>query len=393
MQLTKHQQDLLDGVYGQGASLAMQVQVGIGECFDARRLVRVTRAHVVLSAQEADVWFAEKLLDAGAACTVPPTVNPGYSLWRFVAADDPSGCMRRTHDAYKKLGAVLTYSCTPYLFDNIPVYGEVTAYSETSASIYVNSVIGARTNREGANSALCAAVTGYAPEYGMLLNENRLATVMVKVQAKLESEFDFALLGLLGEKVGKGVPVFTGIAPHMSTEALIALGTQLNVSGSFEMFHIAGVTPDAKTLEEALGSKQPRRSVTITEQDLERALEKYNSGDKDDIRFVMLGCPHYTYTQLAQAARLMQGARARVPVYILTSAAVMRLASDMGLLQTLEAAGCHVIEDTCVDQKACWGGLAGQTGMTDSPKCAYYTKTFGLNMQVADLSTCLRDAV
>ncbi len=96
--------------------------------------------------------------------------------------------MFATNEAYRKLGAQLTFDCTPYLQQNVPAYGEVIAFSESSATPYVNSVIGARTNREGANSALCAAITGMVPEYGLLFDENRKAEILVDVQADVKTD-------------------------------------------------------------------------------------------------------------------------------------------------------------------------------------------------------------
>lgn len=176
MELTAYQQEMLDGVWGKGKSMAMQVLVGIGKCFDAPRLVPITRAHVSLSAQEADLWFSGKLLAAGASCAVPPTVNPGYSLDYFGGQISEAAVenMRQVDRTYRQLGARMTYSCTPYLGDNVPEFGEIVAFSETNATIFVNSVLGARTNRESAASALCAAVTGFTSEYGMLLEKTAL---------------------------------------------------------------------------------------------------------------------------------------------------------------------------------------------------------------------------
>ena len=186
MKLTDHQQKMLDGAFGKGKAMAVQIQIGVGKCFDAERLVPVSRAHVSLSAQEADIWFAGKLLDAGASCAIAPTVNPGYSVdyFRNRLSDAAVENMRKTERIYRGLGARLTYCCTPYLADNVPSYGEIIAFSETNATIYANAVLGARTNRESAASALCAAVTGYAPEYGMILQENRFADIAVRVDAK-----------------------------------------------------------------------------------------------------------------------------------------------------------------------------------------------------------------
>ena len=366
MELTAYQQEMLDGVWGKGKSMAMQVLVGIGKCFDAPRLVPITRAHVSLSAQEADLWFSGKLLAAGARCAVPPTVNPGYSLDYFGGRISEAAAenMRQVDRTYRQLGARMTYSCTPYLGDNVPEFGEIVAFSETNATIFVNSVLGARTNRESAASALCAAVTGFTPEYGMLLEKNRFATVAVEVQATLSGDFDYAVLGLLGKKIGKGVPAFLGLPRDISTEALIALGTQLNVSGSFDLFHIPGVTAEA--------------------------LEDFSPSPSGSIEYCILGCPHYTYTQLEEVAGLLAGRAAQVPIYILTSSAVKARAREAGLEQRLQGLGAVLIPDTCVDEACCWGYLAGRPGVTDSPKGAYYMETSGIQLAVRDRSTCIR---
>lgn len=397
MELTRQQRDILDGKHGKGAAMAMRIQVSIGEGFMARRMLPVTRAHVALSAQEADVWFAEKLHNAGASCSVPPTVNPGYSLEYFSSSglltSEAASLMRRTHEVYRNLGAILTYSCTPYLFGNIPRHNEVVSFSETSVTVYANSVLGARTHRESAASSLCAAITGYVPEYGMLLDENRFGDVLVTVETSVSSDFEFALLGLTGAKIGGGVPVFQRLPPHMSTEALIALGTQLNVSGVCDKYHITGVTPDARTAEEAMGGKAPKRRVTIVDEDMERVLAQFSPAPGRKIEFVMLGCPHYTYEQVARVAALLRGRKAAAAIWVLTSSAVKYLAVRMGLAEELAALGVFLVADTCVDQKACFGGMAGVGGATDSPKCAYYMGTFGVELAVRDIETCIRWAL
>ena len=392
MKLTAYQQEMLDGAWGRGKAMAMQIQAGVGKCFDAPRLVPITKAHVSLSAQEADVWFAGKLLAAGASCAVAPTVNPGYSLEYFQDRLTEAAVenMRRTHQIYRDLGARLTYSCTPYLAENVPEFGETVAFSETNATIYVNAVLGARTNRESAASALCAAVTGFAPEYGMLLEENRFGTVEVEVRANMRSDFDYAVLGLTGKRIGKGIPVFTGLPREISTEALIALGAELNVSGSYDLYHIPGVTAEARDWKDAFGGRDPVRRVVITDEILRQTLKEFSPSADGAIAYCILGCPHYTDRQLERVDALLAGAPARVPVYILTSAAVKRRAKDSGLEDRLGNRGAELIADTCVDEACCWSFLAGKPGVTDSPKGAYYMETAGVRMAVRDVDTCVR---
>ena len=180
MKLTSYEQDILAGKYGEGMAYTLEIQIAIGNAFDADKFVPITRAHVALSSQDADLWFAEKMLSKGAKCIIPPTVNPSINLkylneHLFEIPEAGKTIVSATNEAYRKLGAQLTFDCTPYLQQNVPAYGEVIAFSESSATPYVNSVIGARSNREGSNSSFCSAVTGMVPHHGPLLDDNRKA--------------------------------------------------------------------------------------------------------------------------------------------------------------------------------------------------------------------------
>ena len=275
MILNDEQKAMLNGDLGEGAAYAMKIQFALGEAFDAKRMVPIKRAHVALSNQDGDLWFAEKLVKAGAHCKVAPTVNPGFCTGHFTGAcGHPADAediahMIRTDNAYRALGAVLSYNCTPYIATNVPNFGEVCAFSESSATPYVNSVWGARSNRESANSALCAAITGYVPEYGLLLDENRKGDILVRVEADMKTPYEYHLLGMMGDKIGEGIPVFTGLPHTISPEALRNLGAQLNTSGAYGMYHIVGCTPEAPTVEAALGGKKPKYEVVITNEDLQ----------------------------------------------------------------------------------------------------------------------------
>lgn len=395
MELTQEEQQMLDGKYGEGVAIAMKVQVAVGEAFGAERMVEVTRTHVALSNQEADLWFVEKLVNGGARCRISPTVNPGFNLEYFqgvttISPEDES-VIKRTRAAYRTIGATLTYNCTPYLEKNIPRFGEIAAYSESSATPYMNSVYGARTNRESAQSALCAAVTGRTPLYGFMLDANRQGQVLVEVQASLEDDFDYSMLGYCTpKKMGFGVPVFTGIADP-TPEALMNLGAQLNTAGAVSMYHIVGVTPEARTLEAACHGEEPQRRVVITDEDL-REMRQALSASTGKIDFAMFGCPHLTIRQVAQMARQLEGKQLQAELWICTSSLTRELANRMGFLEIIRQAGGHIVEDTCVDQP-CWHHLYGKKGVTESPKCAYYTKRRGMEFVLRSIPECVDAAI
>lgn len=399
MKLTNEEQDMLDGKYGEGAAMAMEIQTAIGETFDAPRMVSVTRTHVALSAQDADLWFAEKLLKKGARCKIPPTINPSINLkylseHLFEIPEEGREIVSATNEAYKKLGAQLTFDCTPYLQQNVPAYGEVIAFSESSATPYVNSVIGARTNREGANSALCAAITARVPEYGLLLDENRKAEILVDVQADIKTDFDYQILGWCYPEKYKGleIPVFQGIQARPTPEGFMNFGAQLNTSGCVSMYHIAGITPEAPTVEAAAGQKSIKKRIVITDKDMEDTRTRLCS-EPGKIDFAMFGCPHITIRQVGLIAGICGGRRFSVDTWLLTSSLTKELADRMGYLDIIQRAGGHIIADTCIDVPPCWKPYYGAVGVTDSPKCAYYNEIRGIKFIIRPIEEAAEAAI
>ncbi|MCQ4815610.1 aconitase X catalytic domain-containing protein [Cloacibacillus evryensis] len=399
MELTKDQLDMLHGAQGDAVAYAMRIQEGLGRVFGAKRMVPITRAHVALSAQDADLWFVEKLVDMGGKCKIPPTVNPsidiGY-LNRHLAEIPREGkdIVSKTNDAYRKIGAQLTFNCTPYLQQNVPAYGEVIGFSESSATPFVNSVIGARTNRESSQSALCAAITGLVPEYGLLLDKNRKAEILVEVKAEIKDDFDYQLLGWCYPLIYNGpeVPAFIGISKRATPEGFMNFGAQLNTSGAVGLYHIVGITPEAPDLKTAFGGKEPKKRVVIEQKDLEMVRERI-CGQPGKIDFAMFGCPHLSIRQVGDIARICNGKRFAVDVWVLTSSLTKELAARMGFLDIINRAGGHIISDTCIDVPPCWWPYYGKSAVTDSPKCAYYNEIRKIDFKIRPLEQAIEAAI
>ena len=146
MILTEREQAMLNGEMGPGFARAMRVLVGIGKAFGAKRMVPITRGHISLSNQEGDLWFCSKLLEEGAHCQVPPSVNPAYDYEYFKTVSNLDAenerTLKSTIDVYRKLGAILTFDCTPFFENNVPRFGEITSFSASGGAVYVNSVLG-----------------------------------------------------------------------------------------------------------------------------------------------------------------------------------------------------------------------------------------------------------
>lgn len=395
IELRDDERAMLEGRDGPGAQIAMKIQVAIGEAYDAPYMVPVTRTHVALSNQEADLWFVEKLVAGGAKCRVRPTVNPSFN-WKQLGKvttirPEDEAIVKRTHAAYTDIGAIMTYDCTPYLERNVPRYREVISFSESSATPFVNSVYGARSNRESAQSALCAAITGVTPLYGYLLDENRRGQVLVDVQADMASDFDYQMLGYFTPRLtGFRIPVFEGI--HNPTkEALMNLGAELNTGGNVALYHIVGFTPEASTREEAFQGHEDYETVIITDADLE-AMRKELTAPDGPIDFALFGCPHLTIDQINTIADMVRGHTLKVPLFAMTSALTFDLAREMGYLEQIEAAGGHIFSNTCMDQP-CWEFLYGKRGVTESPKCAYYTKRRNMEFVITGLEGAVASAM
>lgn len=399
MELTNYEQNMLDGKYGEGIAMAIKIQVGIGEAFGAKRMVEINKAHVALSSQDADLWFVKKLLDKGAYCKVPPTVNPSICIkylneHLFEVPKSGVDIVSATNEAYRKIGAILTFDCTPYLQANVPSYGEIIAFSESSATPYVNSVIGARSNRESSQSALCAAITGVVPEYGLLLDKNRKGEILVEVKADIKDDFDYQLLGWCYPQKYKGleIPVFTGIKERPTPEGFMNFGAQLNTSGCVSMYHMVGITPEAPTIEVAFGGNPIKKKVTITNRDIQE-VRKSICNKPGKIDFAMFGCPHLTINQVAKIANILNGRKLTVDMWILTSSLTKEMAKRMGYLNIIQRSGGHIIPDTCIDVPPCWKPYYGKIGVTDSPKNAYYNEIRNIKFIIRPLEECVEAAI
>jgi len=395
MKLTQEEQAMLNGEFGEGVKLAMKVQVAVGESFDAPYMVPVTRTHVALSNQEADLWFAEKLVNGGATCRVRPTVNPSFNFEQLSCITnidkEDEAIVKRTHAAYNALGAIMTYNCTPYLEKNVPKFGEICSFSESSCTPYMNSVYGARTNREAAQSALCAAVTGVIPYYGYLLDENRKGEILVHVEADMENDFDYQLLGYYTpKKTGFKLPVFEGLK-NPTKESLMNFGAQLNTGGNVAMYHIVGFTPEAPTVSAAFHGDEIKEEVTITNDDLKK-MQSMLTDSYGKIDFALFGCPHFTIDQITTIAQMVKGKKLSVPLFVMTSGLSLDLAKKMGYYDTIKEAGGFIVSDTCMDQP-CWKFLYNKKGITDSPKCAYYTKRRNMEFVVVPLEQAVEAAL
>jgi predicted aconitase len=248
-------------------------------------------------------------------------------------------------------GINLLNTCTPYQVGNVPVRGEHCAWMESSAVIYINSVLGAMTNVEGRESAAAAMLTGKIPYWGYHLPENRHATIHVEVTVDVRTNRDWGLLGYaVGKAAGETVPVLTGINDTPNLGKLKHFGAAAATSGGVEMYHIPGVTAEAQTLEQALGGKRPVQTVTYGPAEREAAYARLNTTATDSsVDLVMIGCPHASLDQIRDVCDLL-GDRKVAPgtqLWVFTPRAIRLVAERNGYGDRLRSAGGQLMSDTC----------------------------------------------
>lgn len=365
MRFTRAQRHLLDeGTDAQRKAIG--ILLAVGRLADAKRLVPITSAHVSgasykIIGDPGLEYLEDVARDARVA--VPTTVNPmGTDLAQWQDLGVPASFAEkqgRIARAYEAMGVRSTFSCTPYLLGVRPGIGEHVAWAESNAVCFANSVLGARTNREGGPAALAAAIVGATPEYGLHTDAGREPTVIVKVRAKPRG-IDYSLIGLVaGERVGDGLPFFRGFR---GTEGdLKWLGAALASSGACGMFHLEHVTPEARSAR-----VKGLRSLTITREDLDRSKRSYSDGIEADV--IGLGSPQLSADELRDIARLVDRTPPRIPVWVFTSRAARD--SNPEAVETIVRHGGRVLADTCLEVTLLEHRFG--TVATPSGKGAYY---------------------
>lgn len=372
MRLTDEEQALLDGRDGPAVQAAMDLLLRYGRALGAERLVETNNVVASISATTPfmrdyarrrggmDGVFSEFSLDSDVSHPIPKvkTFTTHVQLGFDPGNAERMGVDEQTVQFYKKgeayiagLGVQTTNTCTPYQVGNLPTRGEHCAWMESSAVIYCNAVLGARTNTEGRESVGAAMLTGRIPWWGYHIDRNRLGTHAVAIDTDVVSSADWGMLGYwIGDAVQDRVPVIEGWRTLPRLSQLKHFGAAASSSGGVEMYHIVGVTPEAGTREQAFGRNRPVQALRFDLGEKRRTWEKLNATARSaEVDYVMLGCPHYTIEQIWEAARLLEGRKvhANTELWIFTPRAIKSLADRNGYTAIIEAAGAHLMTDSC----------------------------------------------
>lgn len=347
MQLTKYEQQMFDGEEGEACRQSMEILSALGKIYGAENMLPISSVQVAgvsyKTIGDAGLEYLQGLAGNGAHVKVPTFLNPaGMDRRQWKGMGIPDGFAKKqisVLDAYGAMGITMSCTCTPYLIGIRPKQGEHIAWSESSAVAFANSVLGARTNREGGPSALAAAICGVTPNYGLHLDENRVSKFVVSVEAEVKTNADFGALGAFAGEAAKGRhPSFVGIS-SASEDRLKTLGASMAASGSTALFYVKGVTPEFVVSDSA-------GQISFTQGDLLATKEKL--GTKDRPELVTIGCPHASLEEIHEVADFVKGKRLACQLWVCTAAETKQKADSAGYTGTIEASGGRVVADTCM---------------------------------------------
>ena len=348
MQLDKYDQALLDGEYGETKQKMMEILVSLGKIYDAERLIEVKNVQVSgASFKTIGDAGLEWLNSLSGKAVVPSFLNPigmPREGWENLGIPGEFGRKQlEVNAAYTRLGIRPSCTCTPYYFTLIE-RGDHLAWSESSAVVYANSVLGARTNREGGPSALASALTGKTPEYGLHIVKNRLPEIEFRLAdpeaAKSWTQAEYGALGIIAGAIsGNKIPLFKGIRPK--ADMLKSMGAAMAASGAVALFHVEDITPEARfPFFKKHFAEDEREVITIENEEIKELFSELEP------EAVAVGCPHLSRDELQELADLLDGRTVKMPFYVFAAAEMKSSCADA--VSRIQKSGARVIPDTCM---------------------------------------------
>ncbi len=388
MKLSKTEKLMLRGNYGDACKKALELILAIADSYGYGKLVKIRSAHVsgvsYKNIGDAGIDFLIDLAKSEGRVRVKTTMNPcGFDLdkpWLFNVDDHFFKKQMKIIKLLKSMGVKPTLTCTPYYVGNKPRKGDHLAWAESSAVVYVNSVIGAYTNRESGPSALAAAITGRAA-LTKDHTDDRKPEVVVRVSLRVSDHLDWSVLGYtIGLMVPSQTPLVKLKEATYSLDKLKCFSAGLGTSSSTSMFWLSG---EDKDLEK----------VNVTSREVKEVRDKWMLTRRPTLIFI--GCPHCSLREIKSIARELQGKKVRddVKLLISTSRRVYEKASQRGLLNVIEKAGAHLVKDTCLVVSPIRLSKSDVL-LTDSAKTAHYAETMTNAMiAIGGRKQCLKEAL
>ncbi|MCL1993871.1 MAG: aconitase X catalytic domain-containing protein [Spirochaetes bacterium] len=399
VRLTDYERRMLDGEFGAFKQAAIEKIVEYANALGAEELCKVSKAtiffgaHHYLDAVKSEDYnkiFSTMYLCSDKAIPVDKFERSCFSQTCVSPCDqyvwEPLGQTKeffdknsRYLDIVHKAGVSIAGSCTPYLIGCIPLKGEHFVTTESSNVVMCNSVFGAYGNSGGIESSAWSAICGRTPKWGLSIPENRLGTVVFNIKCPAETAVDWDVIGYTAGRLlpPHGIPILQGDFPMPNLIKLKQCFAALATTSSAEMCHIVGFTPEAPTLEAALGGKKPRAVIDITPEHYKESMDMICDKGNGDVDFIALGCPHYTLEEIRDTAWYIENKRVApgVKLTVWADYAIKEMANQNGYTAIIEKAGGHILTGGCplVVGRTMFEGLKGMA--TDGAKQAHYIRS------------------
>jgi len=390
MYLTSEEERILNGEEGYAAQKAMQILTALGDIFGADKLIPVKSVQVAgvsyANLGDPGLEFLSELAKDGRV-KVTTTLNPAgmdRENWRALGIPgDFANKQIQVIDAFSKMGINPTCTCVPYFIGNLPNFGDHVAWAESSAVTFVNSVIGARSNREGGPSALSAALVGKTPNYGLHLDHERVPDITFVVKAEIRDVADFGALGCaIGKLCENKIPYIKGLKGAKADE-LKSFSASVVTYGSKALFHIEDLTPESRKFE------APEEIIEIDDEELLQAREELNDPG-EDIDFVFIGCPHASIKELEELSELLKGKKINegVEFWVATARPIKARAEELGYAKIIEESGAKFACDTC-HVVAPLKGRFKRVATTSAKGCYYARGRNEMMTKIGNLAQCV----
>ncbi|WP_372995268.1 aconitase X [Lutispora sp.] len=371
VKLTEYEQRMLNGEMGEFKQKALQFIVKYAEVLGANELCKISRATVFIGAQHYldslstdnyDEIFSkfylnsEKEIKVGEfakdcicqTCAAPCDINDYETVHLSKEFFEKN---KRFMEITKEAGVSIVNSCTPYYVGWLPLKGEHFVTTESSNVVMSNSLFGACGNADGIEAAVCAAICGRTPLWGYHVKENRYGTVVFNIKCPSESVYDWDIIGYTMGRLlpPHGKPIINGNFEIPNINKLRQCFSSLSTTSGAEICHVVGFTPEARTLEDALGGKKPIEVIDITYKDYEESVKMICDEGSGDIDLVSIGCPHLALDEIKEIAMYLKGKKIKenVELWIWTDYAIQAMADFNGYTDIIKESGAKLLNSSC----------------------------------------------
>lgn len=364
MELTKEEENALDGKHGETLALAYRTLVAIGEASNADRLIPIEWAHLsgvnYNTIGDAGKEFLSHL-SQDAKFKVKTTVNPmGFdfdSVSRYNLDDNFIESQRSIKNSYEKMGAIPSYSCIPYEIFDIPKQGTHVSFAESNAAIYANSFSGLKTNKEGAFSALASAITGKSPCSDLRDDGTRKPNLTIRMKVESRDELTYGMLGYFAGKVAGSSVALSGVN-DLDRRSCKSLCAGMGTSGACGMF----------TFGEEEGEK-----IDFDKNEMQKIHDELNTSESGDL--ITLGSPQLGLEEIGDLASMLKGRSFQKRCMIFCPRAIKGQIRDLGYEKEIERAGGEFLYDCCTCLSPLVDNKEVDSVVTNSVKGAYYLRT------------------